>query len=185
LVFSLSAWLLACNRRRYDLQLAQVFTTCLCYTSLYYWGDLSNAPDINVASDTQDDRDSSQSWLVMGIVATGFMAFTCCVGWWYQRLIHKRFILTVEDIYRCGDDENISGTEMDTMEPSDDHAADVPPLSVMGDGPPLEEEDHKDSAFDASTPLRVLAPTSAANTFYIMRKPVGVVNPKIEILGSE
>jgi hypothetical protein len=93
--------------------------------------------------------------------------------------------LTVEDIYRCGNGENLSGTEMDAMAPSDDHAADVPLLSVMGDGPPLEEEDHEDSAFDASTPLRVPAPTSAANTFYITRKSVGEVNPKIETLDSE
>jgi hypothetical protein len=43
------------------LQLVQAFTTCLCYTSLYYWSNLDDAPDINVASDTQDDRDLSRS----------------------------------------------------------------------------------------------------------------------------
>jgi hypothetical protein len=57
------------------LQLAQVCTTCLCYTSLYYWSNLNDALDINVASDTQDDRDSSRSWLLMGSVATGLHGF--------------------------------------------------------------------------------------------------------------
>ncbi len=131
------------------LQLTQMFTTCLCYTSLHYWSDLDDAPDINVVSDTQEDRDSRNSWLVMGTVATGFMVITCYIGWWYQRLIRKRFILTVEDIYRCGSDENTSGMEMDNMGPSDDHGADAPLLSVTGDGAPLEEPDHEDSAFDA------------------------------------
>jgi hypothetical protein len=166
------------------LQLTQVFTTCLCYTSLYYWSGLDDAPDINVASDTQDDRDSSQSWLVMGSVATGFMAFTCYVGWRYQRLIRKRFILTVEDIYRCGNDENSSGTEMDNMRPSDDRSADAPFLSAMGDGAPLEEADQEELLFDASTPVRVMAPTSTASTFHITRKPVGI-HTKIETLCSE
>jgi hypothetical protein len=61
---------------------------------------------------------------------------------------------------------------------------DAPPLSVMGDGPPLEVEDHEDSTFEASMPVRVLAPTSACKTFDISRKPVGE-NTKIETLGSE
>lgn len=113
------------------LQLAQVFTTCLCYTSLYYWSNLGDAPDINVASDTQGDRDSSRSWLLMGSVATGFMAFNYYVGWWYQRLIRKRFILTVEDIYRCGNDKNTSSIEMEKMVQSDSHSAEAPLLSAI------------------------------------------------------
>lgn len=167
------------------LQLVQAFTTCLCYTSLYYWSNLDDAPDINIASDTQDDRDSSRSWLLMGSVATSFMAFTCYVGWWYQRLIRKRFLLTVEDIYRCANDENTSGTAMENMGPREDHSVDAPLLSVIGDGAPLEEADHEESPFVASTPVKVMAPTSAATTFHIARKPVGEIHNKIETLGSE
>jgi hypothetical protein len=121
----------------------------------------------------------------MGSVATSFMVFTCYAGWWYQRLIRKRFILTVEDIYRCVNDENTSGTEMDNMGPSEDHSADAPLLSVIGDGAPLEEADHEESPFVASTLVKFMAPTSAATAFHIARMPVGEIHNKIETLGSE
>jgi hypothetical protein len=112
------------------------------------------------------------------------MAFTCYVGWWYQRLIQNRFILTIEDIYRCENDENNSDMEMDNMGPSDDHSADAP-LTVMEDGAQLEELYPAESPFDASAPVKVMAPTSVASTIHITKRPIGEGPTKIETLDSE
>jgi len=37
---------------------------------------------------------------------------------------------------------------------SDDHSADAPRQTIMGDGAPLEELDHEKSLFDASAPVK-------------------------------
>ena len=71
------------------------------------------------------------------------------------------------------------------MAQGDSHSAEAPLLSAIGDGAPLEELDHEESTFEAPTPVRVVAPISAATTFHIARKPVGVLRTKIETLGSE
>jgi hypothetical protein len=166
-----------------------VFYNCSCYIPLYYWTDLDDTPGINLASDTQDDRDSSQSWLLMGSVATGFMAFTCYVGWWYQRLIRKRFVLMVEDIYRCGIVENNSGGETDNQGPNDDHSADDPLLSTIADGPPLEELVTPESESDDPTTMAprtrtsTSANASASTTGDLSAQPL--VEIELENLGSE
>lgn len=84
------------------MQVMGVFRNCLCYVNAPYWLDLDNSPGIDVASDTDGQRKSSDNWIRMGATATIFMAVCCYVGWWYQRLIRKQFCAQVEALYQSG-----------------------------------------------------------------------------------
>lgn len=53
----------------------------LIYYLVKYWFRLSSAnPLINLATDTESARTSSEAWIVMGGLATAFMAVTCYGG---------------------------------------------------------------------------------------------------------
>lgn len=54
------------------------------------WFNLDNAV-VNVASDTAEQRLSSTNWIIMGGVATGFMAACCYIGWRYQKSIRDQY----------------------------------------------------------------------------------------------
>lgn len=74
------------------MQIVGVYRNCICYTNAKSWWNIQkNNPSINLASDTQDARNSSVYWIWMGTTATIFMAINCYFGWWYQRLIRRRF----------------------------------------------------------------------------------------------
>jgi hypothetical protein len=66
-------------------------------------------PVINVATDTEEARNSSKAWIVMGSLATAFMAVTCYGGWWYQRMIRHKFIEAVKGMWIPGSFLTTSG----------------------------------------------------------------------------
>lgn len=72
------------------MQIIGVFRNCICYVNAGSWLDIYSGK-IDVASDTSEQRNSSNNWIVMGSFATGFMGFCCYIGWWYTRHIRKRF----------------------------------------------------------------------------------------------
>lgn len=85
------------------MQVMGVYRNCFCYViASEWWKIMFHHRDpgyvINVAVDTQDLRNSSQNWIVMGTVATGSMGVACYVGYWYQRSIRERFVAEVENL---------------------------------------------------------------------------------------
>ena len=86
------------------MQVMGVYRNCFCYViASEWWKILWHHQDpgyvINVAVDTEKLRHSSRNWVDMGTFATGFMAVTCYVGYWYQRSIRKRFVAEVENLF--------------------------------------------------------------------------------------
>ncbi|KAG4284466.1 hypothetical protein FPRO06_08845 [Fusarium proliferatum] len=79
------------------MQIIGVFRNCFCYVNSGMWLNLNNAV-VNVASDTKDRRNSSDGWIVMGGVATGFMAACSFFGWWFQMNIRVSFEDAIKDI---------------------------------------------------------------------------------------
>lgn len=79
------------------MQIIGVFRNCFCYVNSWMWLNLNNAV-VNVASDTKDRRSSSDGWIVMGGVATGFMAACSFFGWWFQMNIRVSFEDVIKDI---------------------------------------------------------------------------------------
>lgn len=79
------------------MQIMGVYRNCFCYITVAYWFDRSN-PDakVNVASDTWFQRNSSYNWMVMGGVATAFMAACAYAGWWFQGMIRRGLAGVVE-----------------------------------------------------------------------------------------
>ncbi|KAH7627753.1 hypothetical protein B0T09DRAFT_402348 [Sordaria sp. MPI-SDFR-AT-0083] len=79
------------------MQIMGVYRNCFCYITVKYWFDTSN-PDaeVNVASDTWYQRNSSYNWMVMGGVATAFMAACAYAGWWFQGMIRRGLAGVVE-----------------------------------------------------------------------------------------
>ncbi|KPI36731.1 uncharacterized protein AB675_10034 [Cyphellophora attinorum] len=73
------------------MQVSGIYTNCFCYINSPYWFRLDQSPGVNVASDTQGQRDASQGWLILGIVATVFMIFTSYVAWLYQSSMRIKF----------------------------------------------------------------------------------------------
>ncbi|KAF5969752.1 hypothetical protein FBULB1_10072 [Fusarium bulbicola] len=79
------------------MQIIGVFRNCFCYVNSGMWLNLTNAI-VNVASDTKDRRNSSDGWIVMGGVATAFMAACSFFGWWFQMNIRVSFDDAIKDI---------------------------------------------------------------------------------------
>ena len=73
------------------MQITGVYTNCFCYVNSQYWFHLDQSPGVEVASDTEDQRISSESWAIMGTVATLFMIATSYAAWWYQRWMRHKF----------------------------------------------------------------------------------------------
>ena len=118
------------------MQIMGVYRNCFCYVNSQYWLNLDSSPGISVATDTEQQRESSLNWIIMGSVATGFMAITTYFGWWYQRLIQTKFAEGIE---------SISNLRADPVDPvfnannSDDQTPDYQPsdplLSHNGESP--------------------------------------------------
>jgi len=83
------------------LQIVGVFRNCVCHTAAatLWWHIKEVNPAINMATDTQEARDSSYWWMWMGATSTVFMVVVCYTGWWYQRLVRRRFEYAVEELY--------------------------------------------------------------------------------------
>ncbi|KAF4960767.1 hypothetical protein FGADI_710 [Fusarium gaditjirri] len=79
------------------MQIIGVFRNCFCYVNSGMWLNLNNAV-VNVASDTKNRRNSSDGWIVMGGVATAFMALCSFFGWWFQMNIRVSFEDAIADI---------------------------------------------------------------------------------------
>ncbi|KAH7247503.1 uncharacterized protein BKA55DRAFT_664698 [Fusarium redolens] len=79
------------------MQIIGVFRNCFCYVNTDMWLNLDNAI-VNVASDTKNRRNASDGWIVMGGVATVFMATCSFFGWWFQMNIRATFEDVIRDI---------------------------------------------------------------------------------------
>lgn len=85
------------------MQVMGVYRNCFCYVIASEWWKImlhNSDPGyvINVAVDTQELRNSSRNWTVMGTVATGSMAVACYIGYWYQRSLRNRFVNEVKHL---------------------------------------------------------------------------------------
>lgn len=80
------------------IQIIGGFRNCKCNVPASKW--LSDHGDdiFNIATDTQDHRDSSIYWSTTGIAAISFMAAVCYAGWWYQRYLRRKFEKRVTDL---------------------------------------------------------------------------------------
>jgi hypothetical protein len=79
------------------MQVAGVFENCICEVNANEWLNLVNST-VNVAMDTEEQRDSSGSWIRIGIAATGFMAVCAYLGWWYQKAIREKYEMAVQQL---------------------------------------------------------------------------------------
>ncbi|KAK0124495.1 hypothetical protein ONS95_009445 [Cadophora gregata] len=83
------------------LQIVGIFRNCVCHSAAAtIWWHISEVnPAINMATDTQEARNASYWWMWMGAISTVFMVVVCYTGWWYQRLVRRRFEYAVEELY--------------------------------------------------------------------------------------
>ncbi|KIW16715.1 hypothetical protein PV08_03904 [Exophiala spinifera] len=72
------------------MQVVGIYRNCFCYVNAPEWYNTDRAY-VQVASDTQEQRDSSHNWIIFGGIATLFMAACCLVGWWYQARVRRRY----------------------------------------------------------------------------------------------
>ncbi|KAK5269829.1 hypothetical protein LTR96_005527 [Exophiala xenobiotica] len=72
------------------MQVVGVYRNCFSYVNAPEWYHLGSAT-VQVATDTQEQRNSSHNWIVFGGTATAFMGVCCFVGWWYQMVIRERY----------------------------------------------------------------------------------------------
>jgi hypothetical protein len=79
------------------MQITGIYRNCICYAGAASWWHISEKnPAIQIATDTEDKRNSANYWLWIGSAAMIFMAINCYVGWWYQKLIRRRFTNVVK-----------------------------------------------------------------------------------------
>jgi hypothetical protein len=128
------------------LQIVGVFRNCFCKTTMDHWlkGLAKRNPRINLATDTDDARTSSNAWIVMGALATVFMAVTCYGGWWYQRMIRNKFIEAVKDMWIPGSFLTTQGSGRDlsggAVTRPDERDSMMDPL-LPGEASPMWSED--------------------------------------------
>lgn len=79
------------------MQIMGVYRNCVCYVTAGYWlNPDAFIPGIQVATDTQLQRDSSKNWLTFGYAATTFMAIVCYMGYRYQLELRYHFVAEVK-----------------------------------------------------------------------------------------
>ncbi|KAH8791445.1 hypothetical protein BGZ57DRAFT_589460 [Hyaloscypha finlandica] len=128
------------------LQIVGVFRNCFCKTTMDHWlkGLAKRNPRINLATDTDDARTSSNAWIVMGALATVFMAVTCYGGWWYQRMIRQKFIEAVKGMWIPGSFLTTQGSGRDlsggAVTRPDERDSMMDPL-LPGEASPMWSED--------------------------------------------
>lgn len=84
------------------IQIIGVFRNCTCSTPVSSWLSPSWGEElINVANDTQEQRQSSKYWLWTGVAAIVFMSVVCYGGWWYQRYLRSRFAEILVELTRA------------------------------------------------------------------------------------
>lgn len=152
------------------MQIVGIYRNCICAAGARYWWNVNKAnPPIQLASDTQDARDSSFSWISMGVVATVFMALTTYIGWWYQRLIRRRFTDAVKEMYIPGDFHSIEGVRpgWGSMEGMG---------GMGGIGAPLELQNSMTSPLLAEEDAEMWSENTAKALRYSMSKQVQVQN---------
>ncbi|KAK1826994.1 hypothetical protein QBC39DRAFT_267933 [Podospora conica] len=77
------------------MQIIGVYRNCFCYVTTEYWFRLNEAK-VPVASDTIEQRGSSDGWVRVGIAATSFMAVCALLAWWFQRYIRGLYELAIK-----------------------------------------------------------------------------------------
>jgi hypothetical protein len=82
------------------MQIIGVYRNCKCYIPASTWQYNPGAELINMATDTQEMRNSSKYWEGTGIGAISFLAVVCYMGWWYQRYLRRRFEERVTELGR-------------------------------------------------------------------------------------
>lgn len=80
------------------IQIIGGFRNCKCSVPATLWLSDHGNDKFNVASDTQELRDSSAYWSATGIAAITFMAVVCYAGWWYQKYLRGRFVERVMEL---------------------------------------------------------------------------------------
>jgi len=106
------------------MQIVGVYRNCICYAGANNWWNINKInPAVNLASDTQDARNSSVYWIWMGSTATVFMAVNCYIGWWYQRLIRHRFTDAVKAMYMPPSEDNSPNGDVNPEVDDEDEVA--------------------------------------------------------------
>ncbi|MCJ1280541.1 hypothetical protein MMC21_008370 [Puttea exsequens] len=72
------------------MQLTGIYQNCWCAAAF------PSHSTVSLASDTEEDRRSSQYWSTAGYVATGFLFVVTYCGWWCQRYLRDVFLKRVE-----------------------------------------------------------------------------------------
>ncbi|MCJ1324903.1 hypothetical protein MMC10_001565 [Thelotrema lepadinum] len=78
------------------MQITGIFQNCYCAAS-YTWTYRSSST-ISLATDTLDDRASSETWNIAGYAALSVLGVVTVIGWWVQRFIRDVFIERVEHL---------------------------------------------------------------------------------------
>lgn len=78
------------------MQITGIFQNCVC-ASNGYWSFGSTAT-VNLAADTEADRDASLHWQKAGYTALIFLAVVTYLGWWCQRYLREKFVERVKHL---------------------------------------------------------------------------------------
>ena len=78
------------------MQISGIYQNCYCASNGYWtFGPTST---VSLATDTEDDRQSSWHWKRAGYTALGFLACVTYLGWWSQRYLREKFIERVKNL---------------------------------------------------------------------------------------
>ena len=93
-VFLFPAWLAAVFSTFAGtlMQITGIYQNCLCAATF------PPHSTVSLATDTQEDRDSSRFWSTAGYIALGFLFFVTYFGWWCQRYLRDVFMKRVKDL---------------------------------------------------------------------------------------
>ena len=73
------------------MQITGIFENCWCASNF-------DRTTVSLASDTEDDRQSSWQWNRAGYIALVFLACVTYLGWWCQRYLREKFIERVKNL---------------------------------------------------------------------------------------
>ena len=78
------------------MQITGIYQNCICAAG-GYWAFTPNST-VQLAADTEADREASETWQTAGYTALIFMAAVTYFGWWCQRYLREKFSERVESL---------------------------------------------------------------------------------------
>lgn len=151
------------------MQITGIFQNCSC-AATYSWAYRSDST-VSLATDTQSDRASSDTWNHAGYSALAVLGFVTLSGWWCQRYIRDIFIERVQHLLEAhSDNTTVTTAFIDSL--SNHHWGFAQPMVTLKNSRDSQQTTASNGSKDVQQNVPPVAVPTQFSTFDLPRIPV-------------